>query len=320
MRIESPIVVALGGNAISRPDQVGDIPQQFENTRRTARHLADLIESGGQVLITHGNGPQVGHVLRCVELAARELYRLPLEICGAYTQGGMGYMIAQCLRNELQRRGIRRDVTALVTSVEVDPADPAFQNPTKPIGSFYRKDKAEELAREYGWKLVSIPRHGYRRVVPSPLPKAIVEIELIRRLAQAGELLIVAGGGGIPVVRDAEGNYRGIEAVIDKDRTAGLLAAAVQAATLVIVTNVDHVAVNYQQPNERPIDRMTTSQARQYLAEGHFPAGSMGPKIEAAVDFLENSRRPDAVAVICGLEKMIDALQGRSGTWIVKDN
>jgi carbamate kinase len=318
--IDGPIVVALGGNAISRPDEEGNIEQQFRNMRQTAVHVADVVGDGGRVVVTHGNGPQVGNVMRRVELAANEVYRLPLDICGADTQGGMGYMIAQCLRNELQRRRITCNVTAIVTSVEVDPRDPDFERPTKPIGSFYQsKEEAEALQRKYGWKLVHIPNQGYRRVVPSPLPRAIVEIDLIRRLANSGELLVAAGGGGIPVARTESGALVGVEAVIDKDRTSGLLARAIDAAVLLIGTNVSRVAVNFQKPNERYLDRVTKSEIRRYYLEGQFPPGSMGPKVEAAIDFLEGSRRRDASVIICDLEHMADALAGRAGTWITKD-
>jgi carbamate kinase len=320
MPTDGPIVVALGGNAISRPHEEGNIEQQFRNMRETAVHLADVINEGCRVIVTHGNGPQVGHVMRRVELAANEVYRLPLDICGADTQGGMGYMIAQCLRNELHRRGLNCNVTAIVTSVEVDPRDPDFERPTKPIGSFYQsQEQAEELKKKYGWKLVHVPNHGYRRVVPSPLPRAIVEIDLIRRLANAGEILVTAGGGGIPVARTESGALVGVEAVIDKDRTSGLLARAIDAAVLLICTNVSRVAVNYQKPNERFLDHVTHAEIRRYYLEGQFPPGSMGPKVEAAIDFLEGSRRPDACVIICDLEHMADALAGRAGTWITKD-
>ena len=320
IRTDSPIVVALGGNAISQPGEAGDVDQQFANTRKTVTYLADLVDNGCRLVVTHGNGPQVGNVLRRVELAARELYRLPLDICGAHTQGGMGFMIAQCLRNELWRRGRQRGVTAIVTSVEVDPNDPGFQNPTKPIGGFYRRQQADELMREHGWQMISIPKHGHRRVVPSPLPLRIVEIDLIRRLANEGELLVVAGGGGVPVISTPEGDLVGVEAVIDKDRTSAILAAEINADTLLIVTSVERVALGYGTPQERVLEQMTVADARRYLAEGHFPPGSMGPKVEAAISFLERAPREDARVIICGLGHMAEALAGRSGTRIVKQD
>ncbi len=313
------IVVALGGNAISRPGQEGNVPQQFENTSYTCHFLAELVADGYQMLVTHGNGPQVGNVLRRVELAAKELYRLPLHICGAHTQGGMGFMIAQCFTNALRRRGIDRTVWALVTSVEVDREDPAFRNPTKPIGSFYRKDKAEELKREHGWDMIYVPQQGYRRVVPSPAPRAVVEIDLIRRLIDAGDLLVAAGGGGIPVARDADGQLYGVEAVIDKDRTAALLGRALDAPTFLIVTGVEHVCLDFGTPQQRPVAHLTASEAARYLAEGQFPPGSMGPKIEAAIEFLRDCRRGEARVIISDIEHMADALAGRSGTCIEPD-
>ncbi len=313
------IVVALGGNAISKANQEGNVLQQFENTGYTCRYLAELVAQGYQLVVTHGNGPQVGNVLRRVELASRELYRLPLHICGAHTQGGMGFMIAQCLANALHDRGLDRPVTAIVTSVEVDPHDPAFQKPTKPIGTFYRKDKAEELQREQGWEMVQVPRQGYRRVVASPPPKAIVQLELIRRLTEAGELLVAAGGGGIPVARGADGRLNGVEAVIDKDRTAALLGRTLDAPTLLIVTGVERVALHYATDRERPLEQMTAGEAQRYLDAGEFPAGSMGPKIEAAIEFLRGCKRGEARVVIGDIEHMADALAGRSGTTILPD-
>lgn len=313
-------MVALGGNAISPADDEGDIPQQFETTRQTAVHLVDLVERGLHLLITHGNGPQVGNALRRVELAAHEVYRLPLDICVADTQGGMGYMIAQCLNNELRRRGLPQRASALVTAVEVDLADPAFQDPTKPIGGHYSPQQAEQMQRRYGWKMVAQPANGtLRRVVPSPLPKAIVEIGLIRRLAEAGELLVAGGGGGVPVIRNEDGDYVGVEAVIDKDRTSALLASAIGARLFVSATSVRKVMLNFGTPDQRPIDEMTVSQARQHLAAGQFPPGSMGPKIEAALDYLERVADPAARALICDLDRLGEAVAGRDGTWIRPD-
>lgn len=314
MRNEGPIVVALGGNAISREDEEGNVPQQFRRTRQTVVWLANLIEAGRQIVITHGNGPQVGNVLRRVELAAHELYTLSLDICGADTQGGMGYMIAQCLNNELRRRGVARTVGVILTMVEVAPDDPAFKNPTKPIGGFYERQKGEQMRERYAWQMAEVSGGRLRRVVPSPIPQSIVEIELIRRLTRAGELLVVAGGGGIPVSRDDEGDLVGVEAVIDKDRTSALLAGAVDAGTFLIATNVERVALDFGQPTQRFLDRLTIAEARRHLAEGQFPSGSMGPKVEAAIAFLEQSRRSDARVIICELRHVADALAGRAGT------
>jgi len=319
MKSEGPIVVALGGNAISREDEEGNIPQQFRRTRQTVVWLANLIEAGRQIVITHGNGPQVGNVLRRVELAAHEIYPLPLDTCGADTQGGMGYMIAQCLNNELRRRGIARTVGVIITMVEVAPDDPAFKNPTKPIGRSYERHKGEQMRDRYGWQMVEVAGGRLRRVVASPIPQSIVEVELIRRLTQAGDLLVVGGGGGIPVSRDDEGDLVGVEAVIDKDRTSALLADAIDAGTVLIATNVERVALDFGKPTQRFVDRLTVAEARRHLVEGQFPSGSMGPKIEAAIAFLEQSRRSDARVIICNLRHVADALAGRAGTQLERD-
>ncbi len=316
---ENLIVVALGGNAISRPEQRGDVPEQFENTNYTAQHLAGLVAEGYQLIVTHGNGPQVGNVLRRVELAAHELYRLPLHICGAHTQGGMGYMIAQCMNNMLRERDVDRRMTAVVTSVEVDRDDPAFQNPTKPIGGFYPREEAEHLQRDEGWQMIEVPDQGFRRVVPSPAPQRIIEEGFIRRLVAGGELLVAAGGGGVPVARNADGAWQGVEAVIDKDRTAALLGRTLDAPIFLIVTSVERVSINFGEPNEQPLARMSVSEAQQHLGDGQFPPGSMGPKIEAAIEFLRDCERGSARVLICDIEHMAEALAGRDGTMIEPD-
>lgn len=316
-RTDRPIVVALGGNAISPPDKSGSIPEQFETTRETVKHLAELIERGAQLLITHGNGPQVGNVLRRVELAAHEVYTLPLDICVADTQGGMGYMIATCLNNELRGRGLRKIVSAVVTTVEVDRADSAFTDPSKPIGGYYGEAEAQPMIDKLGWQMKTDKKTGkLRRVVPSPLPKSVVEIEAIRDAVREGELIIAGGGGGVPVARDGNGDLVGVEAVIDKDRTSALLAREINAGTFVIATGVRKVALNFGEPNETWLDELTVSQAREYLASGEFPPGSMGPKIEAAIDFLDTNDDPEARVIISDLENLADALDGKDGTWL----
>jgi carbamate kinase len=313
----APIVVALGGNAISRESEEGNVPQQFANTARTAAHVVDLVEAGRRLVVTHGNGPQVGNVLRRVELAAHEIYTMPLDVCGAHTQGGMGYMIAQCLNNELRRRGIAQTAAALVTMVEVDRDDPEFRQPTKPIGKHYTRERAEQLQREHGWRMTEINARGFRRLVPSPRPRAIVEGELIRRLAHQGQLLVAAGGGGVPVVCNASGELVGVEAVVDKDRTSALLALLIEAETLVIATGIERVALDFGRSTQRFIDQMTRAEARRYLAEGQFPPGSMGPKIEAALAFLDATPMPAAQVIICDLAHLRAALRGDSGTRLV---
>lgn len=317
MKIDgSLIVIALGGNAVSREGEEGNIPQQFAAARETAVCLVKLVSEGHDILVTHGNGPQVGNVLRRVELAIDELYPLPLYVCGANTQGAMGFMISQCLNNEFNRCGMDRLAATIVTTVEVDLNDDAFKNPTKPIGRFYPADEAKELQDGQGWRMVEIPGRGFRRVVPSPRPSRIVEIDLIRRLVSEGQVLIVAGGGGIPVTKNSDGEFAGCEAVIDKDRTSAILACEVGASMLVIATSVDRVAIDFDTPNVRYFDRMTTTEAKGYLDAGQFPAGSMGPKVEAAISFLEKSTNAGAKVIICDLTSMTEAIAGKSGTCI----
>lgn len=312
------IVIALGGNAISQAHQVGHVADQFENSRATARQLAALVEQGYQPVITHGNGPQIGNFLLRNEAAAGVIYPLDFEVAAAHVQGGMGFMIAQTLTNELQRRGRKVMVTAVVTTVEVDPADPAFRNPTKPIGRTMNKADADRHARDDGWTMKEIQPGKHRRVVPSPLPKHVAEIAQIRRMVEAGELLVACGGGGIPVVRDPENGYRGIAAVIDKDFASALLAAELDAEALLILTAVDRVAINYGKPDERQLDRMSIADAKKWMSEGQFPAGSMGPKVQAAINFLEHSRRPEARAIIGPLDRAADALAGHIGTAVYR--
>jgi carbamate kinase len=315
---DAPLVIALGGNAISPEDCEGNLEQQFERTRATAATLAGVLQSGAPALITHGNGPQVGNVLRRVELAAHEVYPLPLDICVADTQGGMGYMIAQCLNNEFRRRAISRTATALVTTVEVSADDPAFGNPTKPIGGTYGDEQAEQYRKNYGWKLVRSPR-GWRRVVPSPVPIAVLEIELVRQLVHEGQVVIAGGGGGVPVVRAATGDWQGVEAVIDKDRTSAVLANGIGAATLVIATAIGCVQTGFGTRQARELRRLRAGEARRLLEAGEFPPGSMGPKIQAAIDFLGGDKTGTARAYICHLDEIAGAIAGRNGTCMLPD-
>ena len=317
MADRSLIVVALGGNAISRPDEEGNVDQQFVNSRITARALADLIDAGHQLVITHGNGPQIGNFLLRNEAAAELIYPLPMEVAVAHVQGGMGYMIAQTLMNELRSRGNDRLVTTVVTTVLVDLADPAFRDPTKPIGRVLNKDDADRLVREEGWTVKEVAPEKYRRVVPSPLPQRIMEIDIIRRAVAADELLVVCGGGGVPVVRDPQTGLRGIAAVIDKDLASALLASELRADAMMILTNIDRVSINFGKPNQRAIERMTLEEARRFLDEGQFPPGSMGPKIQSAINFL--SAAADGARVIIGpLDRATEAVAGRVGTCITK--
>jgi carbamate kinase len=314
------IVAALGGNAVSLPGKEGNIADQYEATRGAIHPLANLILAGHQLIITHGNGPQIGQVMRRVEIAAQHhVYPLPLDIAVADTQAGMGYMIGQCLMNELALRGSPRVVSTVVTTVRVEENDPAFAKPNKPVGPFMSKEAADAHAQKDGWRVMEDKvRGGWRRVVPSPLPREIVELPQLRTLLADGHVVVAAGGGGIPVARNAYGMFKGIEAVIDKDRTSALLAAALDADLLAILTNVDQVQIDYGKPTARALERITAADLSNHLAAGQFPAGSMGPKVEAAVDFLSQTHKPKAEVLITSCERVADALKGDTGTRVVR--
>jgi carbamate kinase len=311
------IVVALGGNAVSLPNQEGNISEQFAATRKVMRPLADLLVQGHQLIITHGNGPQVGNVMRRVEIAAEQhVYPLPLDIVVADTEAGMGYMVCQCLMNELTARGQSRVCATLVTTVCVDPSDPEMSNPHKPVGPFLSKDQAQRHMQRDGWKMVEQPPHGWRRLVPSPVPLEIIELPLLKTLVAAGHLIVAAGGGGIAISRDEHGCFRGVEAVIDKDRTSAILAAELGADRLVILTNVDQVQRDFGKPGATAIHQMNVEEAMALLEQGQFPPGSMAPKIEAAVDFIRRSRRAEVEVLITSCERAGEALAGQTGTRI----
>jgi carbamate kinase len=311
------IVVALGGNAISEPHR-RTIPEQFARSRETANALADAVEAGHRLLLTHGNGPQVGSILRRVELAIGEVYPIDLGLCVADSQSSMGYMIAQCMTNELAKRGVAKYGLTIVTTVLVNKEDPAFTNPSKPIGRFHPPERAEAHRREDGWKMVEIPGKGYRRVVASPKPQRIMELAQIRRLFDSGELLVASGGGGIPVVWTDGWGYEGVEAVIDKDLSAALLAIGVEADVLAILTDQDCVYDDFGTPDQKPLPELTVEKARRRIHAGQFPAGSMAPKIEAAVSFLEGASRPGAFALVTRFDRLIDGLAGRIGTRLIR--
>ncbi|MGB2987279.1 MAG: carbamate kinase, partial [Phycisphaerae bacterium] len=286
------------------------------NTEEAAT-LADLVEKGHHLAITHGNGPQIGNFLLRNEAAGDVIYPLPMEVAVAHVQGGMGYMIAQTLMNELSRRGRDSVITTIVTNVLVDQDDPSFRDPTKPIGRMLTKADADRLAREEDWTIKEITPGKYRRVVPSPLPKRIIEIENICRAVRAGDLIVTCGGGGIPVIHDPKEGLCGVRAVIDKDLASALLAAELNAGTMLILTNVDHVSINFGKPDEQPVERMTLDEAQRFLDEGQFPPGSMGPKIQSAINFL--STASDSARVVIGpLDRATDAVAGRIGTCITK--
>ncbi len=285
----------------------------------TCQHIADMIEQGWEVAIGHGNGPQVGFILRRSEIAARYegMHEIPLDVCGADSQGAIGYALQQNLQNILYQRGIRKKVMTVITQTLVDRDDPAFQKPTKPIGGFMDEVEARRRQREQGWSVVEDAGRGWRRVVASPLPKEIVELETVQTLLEKGIVTITVGGGGIPVIDPGDGNYRGIAAVIDKDYASSLLAQAIGADLFVISTAVEKVAIHFGKPNQQWLDRVTLSQAKQYLAEGtHFAKGSMAPKIQAVIWYLENGGKQ---ALITNPENIRRALRGETGTWVVPD-
>ncbi len=307
-------VIALGGNAIATTGKE-NIHEQFANTRKSLEGIVELIQEGFNLAITHGNGPQVGNALLRVERTIREIPALPLGVIVADTEGGMGYMIEQSLQNKLIRLNIPREVVTIVTQIIVDPDDPSIINPTKFIGPYYTEKQAETLSVQYSWVIKEDSGRGYRRLVPSPIPRRIINRHIIQELVDQGVIVIAAGGGGIPVYTENDGAYEGVDAVIDKDRASAVLAHDIGAQTLVILTGVDNVCLRFKQPDQTVLGEITLAQAKQYQAEGHFPAGSMGPKIEAAIAFLESGGRD---VVITSLEKAKPALQGSAGTRIVR--
>lgn len=317
MTMNRTAVIAVGGNALILSGQRGTIAEQFENARATARHIADLVAAGWRVVVTHGNGPQVGFILLRSELAGDQDFtpRLSLDMAVADSEGGIGYIIANSLGNELGRRGLADRVACLLTQTVVDPADPAFTHPTKPIGRAYTHAEAE-AHRADGWAMVEEAGRGYRRVVPSPRPRRIVETEAVRTLVQAGFVVLAGGGGGIPVVEEGPGRYRGVEAVIDKDLASALLAASLGVEHFVVCTGVERVAIRFGQPDQAWLDRVSVTEVRAHLEAGEFPEGSMGPKIRAAIDFLDRGGKEVIITSEAHLEA---ALAGPAGTHIVPD-
>ena len=309
-------VVAVGGNALIRDEKHRSIPDQYETAREAVRHVADVIEAGWRVVLTHGSGPQMGFILRRSELAMPEVTPIPMDYAGADLQGAMGYMFMKAFRGEFRRRGLARMAVAVVTEVRVDPADPAFLDPTKPIGSPMDEATARSRAAELGWQVREDPGRGWRRVVPSPLPKAILEFEVIAHLVNAGYVVVACGGGGIPVTETAEGEVHGVEAVIDKDFASGLLAGALGADRLVLATGVERVALEYGKPAMRWLDLMTLAEAKRLHDAGAFDKGSMGPKVRAAIEFVQGGG-PEAL--ITDSAHLVAALEGGAGTRIVPD-
>jgi carbamate kinase len=310
------MLIAVGGNSLIRAGEKGTVTEQLANTRRTAEAIVGLIRDGYRLVITHGNGPQVGAALLRSERASDQVPGHTLDVCDADTQGEIGYLLAQSLRNELHRAGMRVPVVAVMTQCVVAADDPAIQHPTKPIGPFYSKRDAEERHRTLGWAIVEDAARGYRRVVPSPDPTEIVELEVIRDLVAAGALVVACGGGGIPVVRDPDGMLHGVEAVIDKDRASALLAAELGVDLFAISTDTDYVYLDYKKPSQRPLAFVTATEMAEHCKGGHFPPGNMGPKIESVLRFLKSGGRR---AVITSFTHLFDAVTGTAGTHIVAD-
>lgn len=311
------IVVALGGNAILRSKTLSSYEEQFENVRRTCRQVAQLMAEGYQPVFTHGNGPQVGNLLIQNEAAATLVPPVPLDVCGAETQGQIGYMIQQALRNELAALGVSRPVVSLVTQVLVDADDPAFSTPTKPVGPFLPREVAEQRMRDQGETWAEIDARGWRKLVPSPQPIGIIETDTIHALLDAGAVVIACGGGGVPVLRRPDGRLQGVEAVVDKDLAAARLALEIHAAALLILTDVPGVAINFGKPSQRFLRRVTLAEMEEHLVREPFSAGSMGPKVRAAYRFVHEGGRQ---ATICALEDALAGVRGDAGTVVVSED
>ncbi|MBI5935611.1 MAG: carbamate kinase [Chloroflexi bacterium] len=310
-------VIAIGGNSLIRDESHKTVEDQYLAAKETSIHIADMIEAGWDVAIGHGNGPQVGFILRRSEIAAKVegMHEVPLEVCGADSQGAIGYALQQTLQNELRRRGVKKSVATVVTQVAVDANDKAFKEPSKPIGSFMDEAEAKRREKELGWSVKEDAGRGWRRVVASPLPNEVVELDAVKTLLKAGTVVVTVGGGGIPVIRKPDGELQGVAAVIDKDFASSLLASLINADMLLISTAVEKVAINFGKPEQKWLDKMTLAEAKAYLAEGtHFAKGSMAPKIQAVIWFLENGGKS---ALITNPENIGRAIKGETGTWIV---
>lgn len=311
--MKKTIVIALGGNAIKSAGQEGTFEEQYESVNKTTEHIAKLVEAGNKVIITHGNGPQVGDLLLQHDSAKNQVPPFPMFMCGAQTQGSIGFLIQQTLQNHLFKKGIEVNVATIITQVLVDKEDPAFSNPTKPVGPFYEKEEdfAEEKAK--GFVFIEDAGRGFRRVVPSPVPKEIVELSSIKNVSNSGIVVIASGGGGIPVV-DNDGDYEGVDAVIDKDRAGQLLATELRADIFMVLTDIEKVALNFNTPEQKDLNKMTVEECKKYTEEGHFAKGSMLPKIQAAMAFVENGGEK---AIITHPSKALEGLTGETGTTIM---
>jgi carbamate kinase len=306
-------VVAVGGNSLITSKERQSVPDQYEAACTTMVHVADMIEQGYNVVVTHGNGPQVGFILLRSEIARDQIHTVPLDSCGADTQGAIGYNFQMALGNEFKKRGINRPVVTVVTQVLVDKDDESFQNPTKPIGQFYSEEEAKERMAKDKWEMVEDAGRGWRRVVASPMPLEIIEENAIKTLSENGFSIIAVGGGGIPVVRDEKGMLKGAAAVIDKDFASALLASNINADTFIVSTAVEKACLNYGQPNQKSLDKITVAELEQYCAEGHFKPGSMLPKCQAIINFIKNGGKH---AIITNPENLARAVKGEAGTHV----
>lgn len=307
-------VVAVGGNALIQDKDHQSVQDQYDAAVKTIKHIANMIADGWDVVVTHGNGPQVGFILRRSEIAAGELHEVPLDYCGADTQGSIGYMFQQALYNEFRERGIQKQAATVITQTIVDSKDPAFENPTKPIGSFMDAQLAMEKKEKEGWVVVEDAGRGWRRVVPSPIPQVIVEADAIRSLIDNGFVVVAVGGGGIPVMENENGDLIGVEAVIDKDFGSAILASMIDADLFLISTAVEKVAVNFNKPDQKWLDEITVAEAETYIEEGQFAKGSMLPKIQAILKYMSSGGKK---ALITDPAHIKDALDGKTGTWIL---
>lgn len=310
------LVIALGGNALQEAGKPATAQAQLEVVEKTSEYIADIVERGYEVIVAHGNGPQVGRIVIQNEVASAATPAMPFDVCGAMSQGMIGYHIQQGLSKVLRHRGINKNVVTVVTQVVVDKDDPKFKAPSKPIGPFYTEEEAKAIAAEKGYTMKEDAGRGWRRVVASPLPVEIVELDAVKTLNDAGFVVVTVGGGGIPVIRNDAGDLEGVAAVIDKDLASEKLARDMDADALVILTAVEKVSINFKKPDQKDLDRMSAAEAKQYIKEGHFAPGSMLPKIEAALNFVES--KPGRVAIITSLDKAVDAIEGRAGTTITE--
>lgn len=310
------LVIALGGNALQEAGKPATAQAQLEVVEKTSEYIADIVERGYEVIVAHGNGPQVGRIVIQNEVASASTPAMPFDVCGAMSQGMIGYHIQQGLSKVLRHRGINKNVVTIVTQVVVDKDDPKFKAPSKPIGPFYTEEEAKAIAEEKGYTMKEDAGRGWRRVVASPLPVEIVELDAVKTLNDAGFVVVTVGGGGIPVIRNDAGDLEGVAAVIDKDLASEKLARDMDADALVILTAVEKVSINFKKPDQKDLDRMSAAEAKQYIKEGHFAPGSMLPKIEAALNFVES--KPGRIAIITSLDKAVDAIEGRAGTTITE--